>query len=151
VSAGRHDGVTVTVKDQRLIEEKYGERAWAAPGSEDQKDSTVRDRALWLLARYKEQGTRLAAMRITPRRDPSNLWPQVLGLTIGDRITVMRTPLGVGNETTVDVIIEGIEHAFSTNTWQTTFIGSPVDPNVGNYLILDDAVEGLLDQQLLAY
>ncbi len=106
---------------------------------------------MWLLAKYKEQGTRLAAMTISPRRDPSNLWPQVLGLKHGDRITVKRTPLGVGNETSIDVIIEGISHDFGPKRWKTTFVGSPVDPNVGDYMINDDPVYGLLDTALMAY
>jgi hypothetical protein len=31
------------------------------------------------------------------------------------------------------------------------FRGAPVDPNVGDYLILDDTTYGLLDTALLAY
>jgi hypothetical protein len=110
------------------------------------------DRANWLVARFKELGTRLASMTLLPRTDPTNLWPQVLGRLIGDRITVKRTPLGLNSEISLDFIIEGVEHSFGVGpVWTTVFRGATVDPNVGNYLILDDPVHGLLDQALLAY
>ena len=35
--------------------------------------------------------------------------------------------------------------------WKTVFRGSPVDPNVGSYMINDDVALGLLDSGLLAY
>ena len=90
-------------------------------------------------------------MRITPRRDATNLWPQVLGREIGERVTVKRTPLGLNSEIVVDQIIEGIQHQFAPKQWATTFRGSPVDPGVNDYLILDNATYGLLDTGLLAY
>ncbi len=91
-------------------------------------------------------------MTLLPRTDPTNLWPQALGRLIGDRVTVKRTPLGLNAETSLDFIIDGIEHSFGIGpVWTTTFAGSPVDPNVGSYLILDDAVYGLLDTAEMAY
>lgn len=150
VTAQRANGVIVTVSDAALIE-KYGERSWTAPTTEDNSDATVRDRAVWLLRRFKERATRLRSMRITPRRDPSVLWPQVLGREIGDRITVSRKPLQLNASVSVDQIIEGVAHQFSPQSWRTTFVAAPVDPNVGSYLILDDASTGLLDTGLLAY
>lgn len=150
VQASRSGGVTVTVSDAAYVE-KYGDRTWAAPVTEDQQDYTVRDRATYFLSRYKELGTRLANMTVNPRRDATNLWPAVLDLELGERITVKRTPLGLNNEISSDQIIERIEHTFSPKSWQTKFVGSPVDPNVGDYLILDDATYGLLDTGLLAY
>lgn len=143
VIASRNGGVTVTVKDQSYVD-KYGDRTWSSPVTEDQMDATVRDRATWLLGRYKELGSRLARMQITPRRDPSNLWPQVLGREIGERITAKRTPLGLNSEISVDQIIEGIRHEGSPKQWVTSFVGSPVDPNVGTFLILDDPTYGTL-------
>jgi hypothetical protein len=150
VTASRSGGVSVTVKDQELIETKYGNRTWSSPTTEDQKDSAVRDRALFFLARYKEVATRLAEMRLSPWLD-TDLWPQVLGRELGDRITIKRTPLGFGNEIEVDQWIERIEHAFTPKTWTTTVVGSPVDTTAGDYLILDDATYGELDAYATAY
>jgi hypothetical protein len=152
VSASRTNGVTVEVSDDTLIDDVYGDRTWAMPGSEDSKDSVVRDRAMWGLARFKNEATRLRSMTISPDRDPTNLWPAVMDRELGDRITVKRTPVGLGAEIELDFIVESIEHKFDVHSkWTTTFSGSPVDPNVGDYLILDDATYGLLDSFELAY
>ncbi len=154
VTAGRRNGITVTVQNTSTTSGtgKYGPRNWAAPSSEDSLDSVVYDRANWLLARFKELGTRLASMTLLPRTDPTNLWPQALGRLIGDRVTVKRTPLGLNSEISLDFIIDGIEHNFGIGpVWTTTFAGSPVDPNVGSYLLLDDVTYGLLDTGLNAY
>ncbi len=181
VTASRRDGITVTVQDSGSIANLYGPRNWSAPVSEDDKDSAIYDRANWLLSRYKSLGTRMASMTLKPRSDPTNLWPQVLGRLIGDRITAVRTPLGLNAELSLDFIIEGVEHTFGVGPdWTTVFRGAPNDPNISgdiplldedgvplvdengdillaegsnlcNYLILDDADEGLVDIQKLAY
>lgn len=149
VRASRRDGVTVEAKDAAGIT-KYGNRAWSAPNSEDQLDSVIRDRAIWYRERFKEMRTRLRQMTLQPRK-ATGLWPQVFGREIGERITVSRTPLGLNAEVSVPQIIERVEHVFTPKSWTTVFGGSPVDPNVGDYLILDDATYGLLDTGVLAY
>lgn len=149
VTASRTNGVSVTVRDTANIEE-FGDRTWALPNSEDQLDSAIRDRALWGLAKFKDPKTRLESMMLAPRKTTA-MWPEALGRELGDRITIERTPLDTGDETTFDQIIERIEHQFAPKFWETKVVGSPVDPNVGDYLILDDAVFGLLDTGLLAY
>lgn len=152
VQAGRTNGVTVRVQDDALIS-KYGNRSWSAPQSEDQGDAVIRDRATWILTRYKEVGTRLASMSIRPRRDPGRLWAEVLGLELGDRITVKRTPLGLNAEISTDQIIESVAHRYdaSSRDWVTTYSASPVDTTVNTYLVLDNATTGLLDSFRLAY
>lgn len=149
VTASRSGGISVTVKNQTLIDTKYGPRTWASPNTEDQKDSAVRDRAVWLLARYQEQTTRLRSMTIHPPANPTYLWPQALGRQIGDKITVKRTPLNLGNTITSTQWIEGIRHKFSPTFWATTFSGSPTEDSA--YLVLDDVTLGLLDTGQLVY
>lgn len=148
VSASRSGGITVTKTDAAYVE-KYGERGWSAPTSLDSSDNVIADRAAYFLSRYKELGTRLAAMTVAPMSDPTNLWPQVLGRQIGDRITIKRTPLGTGNEISTEQIIEGITHTFTPRTWKTVYRGSPAETTI--YFILDDATYGVLDDDKLAY
>lgn len=150
VSASRANGVTVVVRDDTLADGTYGDRTYQAPGTQDQKDSAVRDRAFWLLARYKQEHLRVESMRLAMRQQPA-YWSTVLDLEIGDRFTLLRTPLGIGAQINVDQIIEAIDWQFTAFDMVPTFAGSPVDPNVGNYLILDDAVSGLLDTAVLGY
>jgi len=62
---------------------------------------------------------------IRPFRDPTNLFPQVLGRLLGDRISVKFQPPGGGARITHDCFIRGISHDFSAVTnardWTTTF------------------------------
>ncbi len=152
IQAGRVGGVTVQVKDQTYIN-KYGNRTWNAPSSQDRNDAVIRDRATWMLGRYKELGTRLGSMRVRPRRDPGNMFPKVLALDLGDQITVKRKPLGLNAEISTNQIIESLTHNFSASQkdWVTTYTGSPVDASLGQYLVLDDPTYGRLDSFRLAY
>lgn len=151
VQASRKNGVKLAVRDDYYADQVYGDRTWSSPETQDSTDAAVRDRAVWLLNRYKALASRLRSMRLQPRRNPNQLWPQVLGRELGDRITVQRHPAGLDTMVSVDQIIERVSHRFSPTTWETVWQGSPVDPNVGSYLILDDEVTGLLDSGLLAY
>jgi hypothetical protein len=127
ITASRSGGITVTAEDTAYSTDKYGERNWPAPVAYDQSDVVMVSRAWALLARYKELGTRLKAVRFVPQDNPLGLWPEVLGREIGDRITIKRTPLGLGNQIETDQIIEGVTHTFAPKVWVTEFRGSPVD------------------------
>jgi hypothetical protein len=126
ITASRSGGISVTAEDTAYSTDRYGERNWAAPAAYDSADVVMVSRAWAFLARYKELGTRLKAVRFVPQAN-SLLWPEVLGRQIGDRITIKRTPLGLGNQIETDQIIEGVTHTFSPKLWVTEFRGSPVD------------------------
>lgn len=132
VTASRQGGVTVTVDDPTLFA-KNGRRSWTSPPSLDGTDVAVAPRANWLLNRYKDRADRLASMLLLPRTD-TDLWPAVLGLELGYRITVGRTPLGSGSESQVDQYVERIDETISPKVWETTLVGSPVDDTA--YLIV---------------
>lgn len=149
VQATRANGITAIAIDVAGVE-KYGNRRWSAPTSSELLDAAMHDRAAFLLSRYKELGTRLASLTINPRMDAA-LWPKALGLGMGNRITVKRTPLGLNTEVSIEQIIESVSHSFTVGEWTTTFRGSPTDPNVNTLLILDDATYGALDTYRLGY
>jgi hypothetical protein len=73
---------------------------------------------------YKTAIDRFATITVRPARDPTNLWPQVLGRLIGDRITVKRTPL-TGARISKESFIVGIQNSVQASTtlndWTTTF------------------------------
>jgi hypothetical protein len=111
-------------------------------------DNQAMDHANWAVQRYAQPLTRILALEVRPQADPNNLWPQVLGREIGDRITVNRRPPGGGSMISKDVIIEGVAHSFKAGLWVTTWQLSPVlaagpAASVG-YWILGDAVYSIL-------
>jgi hypothetical protein len=82
----------------------------------------------WLLAKYKDPHTRVSSVTVNPQSSPAVLWPAVLGLTIGDRITVSRKIAGVGSAVSAEYWIEQITHAADAQqNWLTTWSLSPVD------------------------
>jgi len=136
VVASRNGGATVTVLDQTLIDNAYGDRGWVAPTSYDSSDAVLRDRASVLLQRYEEPATRVRALIFDPTMDPSVLWPQVLGRRIGDRVTVQRKPLGIGSTVSLSQVIQGVSHEFTAMSWRTRFSMAPWDDTT--YEIYDD-------------
>lgn len=91
-------------------------------------DAVSKNAADFLLNAYKDPLLRVTSITIAPQRDPSNLWPQVLGREIGDWVTIVRRPQGVGTAISQVCRIEGISHTFDAQDslrWQTTWQLSP--------------------------
>lgn len=85
----------------------------------------------WLLAKYEAPQVRISSVKVEPRSNPDVLWPAVLGLELGDRITVRHTPAGVGDPLVGDYWIEHIEHTVTDAlSWETVWQLAPVDTDV---------------------
>ena len=82
---------------------------------------TIRDR-------YKDPHVRIDSITMTPRRDPSGLWPEALGAELSDKYTVTRRP-PAGNTITTQVYVEGIDHRVNAadKSWTTSFNLSQYD------------------------
>ena len=84
--------------------------------------NTVASYARFLVALYAQPTPQFTSLVIQPRRDGTNLWPQVLGRKLGDRITVAFQPPGGGSRISHDCFIRGIQHVISPGfDWVTTF------------------------------
>lgn len=114
-----------------------------------ESDTGAADYAAFILAKSKDPELRIATLTINPLRDPTNLFPQVLGREIGDRITVKLRPPGGGTTLTRDVYIRGIDHAATPESWQTVW--TLQDAPDESFLIIDHSVLGKLDFNVLAY
>lgn len=106
--------------------------------------------AQFVLYASKNAVSRFDTVQINPLRSPADLWPQVLGRQIGDRIQIWRRPPGV-TAFSKDCFIRGIAHSFdvSAQSWVTTWQLE----TAANYsfLTLDDAILGALDSNALAF
>ena len=105
-----------------------------------------------MLSKYKDPIFRIKPLKINPYYDIGNLFSQVLGRELGERITVKRRPHGLGNTISLDVIVEGIDHEITPgqNKWTTTWYLSPADIN-SSYLIVGDSVYGKVGTGKAAY
>jgi hypothetical protein len=115
-------------------------------------DALALDWAQFVLAIGSNDENRFDSLVINPMRNPSVLWPQVLGREIGDRITVIRNPPGSSAPVQKDCFIRGIEHDYdvSAGTWLTTWTLQNAS-QYGSYLVLGNAILGQLNSNYLAF
>lgn len=108
--------------------------------------------ALFFLDRYHDPQQRPTPITIKPRKNMDVLFLQVARRELLDRIQIVRTPLGIPPAQTFTGLIEQLEHRITNTEWDCTIGISPIDVDEAqNYLILDDATLGQLNQELLAY
>jgi hypothetical protein len=127
-------------------------RTWTQDGILLQADSDALGYAQWVLHISASAEDRFDTLVINPRRDPANLFPQVLGREIGDRIQIWRRPPGVGSPVSKDCFIRGIEHVVDADakSWVTTWTLQDAS-RYGGFLVLDDPVFGKLNSNSLAF
>jgi hypothetical protein len=114
-----------------------------------QTDTAALDYANFVLFQSKDAELRFSELVVNPLRDETNLFPQVLGRDIGDRITVKLTPPGGGSRISRDVFIRGIEHEITPDTWRTRWTLQSATKY--DFLVLDHATLGKLDSHALSY
>ncbi len=143
------EGGTEQLVDDATSRTKYLTSVYQRTGLLMEDDTAALDYAAFVLYQAKDPEVRFTHLVIDPRTEPDNLWPQVLGRRIGDRITVLRRPPGGGDPIERDVFIRGIEHAFTRETWRTRWVLQSATRY--SFLVLDDATLGRLDNNALAY
>jgi hypothetical protein len=94
-----------------------------------QTDGDALTAAAWILSISLQIEDRIDSIVINPLRDPVNLWPQVLGREIGDRVQIWRRPAGIAVPIMREAFIRSIQHTFdaSAHTWQTEWGLQPAD------------------------
>ena len=81
--------------------------------------------AEWITGNYADPQTRAPQVKIAPQKDPTNLWPEVLGRELGDVIRIKHTP-PAGDQINILVTVEGIQHELAGGLWLTTYRLSPL-------------------------
>ena len=144
-SVSRQGGATFTSSDT-ASQDSYFVRSERLPELAVDTDEFVRQVAAYRTILYKDPLVRVESLEIKPRLDPANLFPKALEYDIGTRITVKRTPQGVGTAISKDLLIEGVAHDISVDGWTTRWGLSPVPFDA---FILDSTTLGVLDTDRL--
>ena len=149
VRAGRPGGTTQTAEDTES-QDQYLTHTYSGHSSDLllQTDAAAASWANYMVYQSKDPELRFDKIVIKPRRDPTNLFPEVLGRQFGDRITVKRSPPG-GGTITRDCFIRGVEHQGSEKKWQTSFVLQSATKYA--FLTLNNSVLGKLNENALAY
>lgn len=103
----------------------------------------ARDYAHYILGRYKDPQVRIRSIRVKPAASEAAIYPKVLGCDLGDRITVVRRPQGIGSPISQEVHIESINHSIAPGgNWVTTYTLSQAETRT--YWRLGHATDGKL-------
>lgn len=116
-------------------------------------DADAKNWAGWILQISAQGEDRFETITLDPMAQPTDLWPQILGRDMGDRVTVVRRPPGVSpGAVTRQCFISGIDHSFDTRSfiWSTTFTFQDAS-KYGSFFTLDNAVLGKLNQNALIF
>jgi hypothetical protein len=83
--------------------------------------------AEWLVNTQKTPISRVGAVTLELTADPVNMYPQIFGLEIGDRVTYKRKPQNTGATISLEMRVEAVAHETGGGYWRTTLQLSPFD------------------------
>ena len=141
VAAVTWAGGTVTDMDQTSVD-AYEASSTTVSSTAIKTLFDAQDLARWLIRLGKDPRTRITRLTVTPRADWANLFPAILGLELGDVLTVNITPLGVGTATEYLLAVQGIQHRVTRNEWVTDLYLAPAVASSGPYWTIGDATLG---------
>lgn len=120
----RRGGSQQVAKDQDSIDE-YGEAGDPLDDLLVATDAQALSLAQWVVSTRAWPLPRIPSLNILLHKLPPAQQAQVLGLEIGDRVRITRTPQKVGAAFTLDCIVEGIRHQITKVEWHTELVVSP--------------------------
>lgn len=122
IAAFARVGSTTQTADDASSRSLYGDRREARTDLVCETDAQTLNLARFFVERFRQPEKRITSITVLPRRDPSTLYPQVLGRRVRDLVRVKRQPPG-GHTVTRDCHIAGVHHTIdkSTGTWETSF------------------------------
>ena len=129
----RGDSAISTAKDQTSID-THGPRTLPISDTLFSTKAQADQHAATLLDRYKDPWNYPVRLVLRPSRDP-NMWPLVLGMQLGTKITVRRRPPGGGDPIEVDSLIVGITYEIDPNGWQVTWDLEPTRVHEGYWYL----------------
>jgi hypothetical protein len=152
IQATRVSGTLQEAKDATSIAKYLFPRTYSRTDLILEADADAAGWAQWVLYVSRGAEDRFASVAVDPQADPVNLWPQVLGREIGDRIQVWQRPAGASGPVTRDCFIAGIAHTWDSaaSAWLTTWSLQDAT-KYGSFLTLDSPLLGQLDGNALAY
>jgi hypothetical protein len=145
VTASQTGGISHRAQDA-TSQQKYYPRASTLTNLTVDTGYLVTNIAESRLSQYKEPAMRIDSLSVNGRAEPSNQ-DALTSLDIGDRVTVIRTPLA-GTAIEKTLIIEGIKQQFTPNSWTIQFNTSPTN---NSPFVLDSSLLGVLDTNILGF
>ncbi len=102
--------------------------------------------AEWIVNTHKTPTSRVGTVELELTGDPANLYPAILALEIGDRVTYKKKPQNVGAVIDLAMRVEAISHETGGHYWRTRLQLSPFNLAGGNPVLVWDT--GRWDQSV---
>lgn len=134
-TVSRDGSVAVTYQDDAIDE--FGIIDETHEGLLHDSDSHSESYAQWIVNTHKTPTTRIGMVELALHKDPTNMYPDILGLEIGDRVTYKRKPQNTGAVFSQAMRVEAIEHHVERLTWDTRLQLSPFSLTPGPLWVLD--------------
>ena len=113
-------------------------------------DTVLSDLLAYLLVQTANAETRITSIEVALETTTVAEAQALLALELSDIVTVQFTPPGLGTQLTSSSFVESIRHTTSTGQTHRLMLGlRPV--SIGNYLTLDSATFGQLNENVLAF
>lgn len=129
-TVSREGSVAITIYDAAAKAE-FGWLDETHDGLLHNSDAYSRSYAQWIVSTHKAPGTRVGAVALELARDPVNMYPAILALELGDRVTYKRKAQNVGAVTSIAMRVEAISHEHSGDYWRTVLQLSPFNLAAG--------------------
>ena len=120
-------GQSTQVAEDATAVSTYGPTVLERTGTLYDNAGEMRDAADYLLTQYKDPMLRATTIEIKPQTDEANLYPQVLGRELADRITLKTRPQGIEPAISQDYLIEGMEMWIAPESMRVQWYLSPAD------------------------
>ncbi len=130
-TVSRDGSIAVTYYDA-VAKAEFGWLDFTADGLLHNSDTYSADYATWIVNTHKTPLSRAGTIAVALAEDPTVRYPKILGLEIGDRVTVKRRPK-VGAAITSDMRVEAIAHATAASVYGVTLQLSPFNPGEGGW------------------
>lgn len=126
------EGGAEQVAEDATSQATWGQRSYQRTGLLVATDNEAFDQAHYVLRRYKDPFLHIPVIEVAPMRNETQLFPDVLGFDISDRITFRMDDSGIDR----DFHIESVEHDVEgKGFWTTRWYVTPVEGQ--GYWILD--------------
>lgn len=148
-TVSRIGGVAVTYKDAAAITE-FQIVDEGHDGLLHDNDTYSAAYAQWIVNTHRTPTPRVGTVTLELPKDPTNMYPAILALELGDRVTYNRKPQNTGAVITRDMRVEAIRHETGGHYWTTTLQLTPFNLGQSGYgtgvwdtSLWDQAVWGL--------
>jgi len=141
-------GKVYTVKDRKSISQ-YGRITDDLTNLDDFTESQAEELAYYRLSKYAYPVMTVTGLRVLMDNLSLTRLKAIAALDFGHRVTVERTPQGVGNPMTLEVLIEGIDDELTPSGWYRTFYCSPASATA--FVLLDSSTKGIIGSNALTF